>query len=453
MSYWSNLYDSLTDFKSSSTTSSVFGFEKGYSINQSNKDYAYDEAFAKSSDVYAITNKIARNAKTVPWLLKKKTGDKIELIENGPLYDLINTPNPQETREDQTEKGLLNYLLSGNVYFNPLVPVGFTTPSESHLLFTQLITIVSRFEGKTNVPHKYIYNINNRDIDIIPEEVTHLKYTNPTKYGIDTLYGLSPLVAGYLTVKGLNNNQTASASILENLGASGILSNESEDFLTPKEKERQQSILDNDLTGPTKFGKIAQSLAKVKFTRLGLDPTQLKIIEDKVLKMRDLCNIYDISSSLFNDPANRIQSNLTPADKMFWRNAVIPNLRSYISAYEVAIVDKYNKSEFKNGKSRYFLELDLSGIEALQADQKKEAEKDKIVVDGINVIVDMPISTQGKISLLMEQYDLPLTSAETLLSPEGSTNKILEILKSLSPLLANKLIESLSTEEVRALLR
>jgi HK97 family phage portal protein len=422
MGYWGNLYDSLMDIKGSTSLNNVFGLGQKYKVNQSNKDFAYDQGFAKSSDVYAITNKIARNAKTVPWLLKKKTGDKIELIENGPLYDLINTPNPQETREGQTEKGILHLLLSGNVYFNPLVPVGFTTPSEVSLLHTQLVEIVSRFEGKINVPQKYIYHIGMNDITIPVEEVTHLKYTNPTKYGIDNLYGLSPLVAGYLTVVGLDNNQTASASILENQGVAGILSNEGEDFLTPTERKRQQEVLDNDISGPTKFGKIIQSFAKVKFTRLGLDPTQLKILEDKILKMRDLCNIYDVQSSHFNDPANRIQSNLSAADKMLWTNAVLPNLRSYMASYQVAVVDPYSKADFPNGQSKYFIDPDLSKVEALQVDQKKEAEKDKILVDGINVIMGMPIDIESKKAMLKEIYNLSDTMVDSLVGVEIENN-------------------------------
>ena len=42
--------------------------------------------------------------------------------------------------------------------------------------------------------------------------------------------------------------------------------------------------------------------------------------------------------------------------------------------------------------------------------------------------------------------------AAIIVAPVGSLNATLETLKSLSPLLANKLVESLSPEEVRELL-
>ena len=47
---------------------------------------------------------------------------------------------------------------------------------------------------------------------------------------------------------------------------------------------------------------------------------------------------------------------------------------------------------------------DFSNVEALQADKKTEAEKDKIVIDGVAAIVGMPISSESKGILLKETY-------------------------------------------------
>ncbi len=52
----------------------------------------------------------------------------------------------------------------------------------------------------------------------------------------------------------------------------------------------------------------------------------------------------------------------------------------------------------------------------------------------------------------MQDYDFSEEDAVTLLEPEGVKNEQLEILQSLSPLLANKLVEKLSEEEIRTLL-
>ena len=49
---------------------------------------------------------------------------------------------------------------------------------------------------------------------------------------------------------------------------------------------------------------------------------------------------------------------------------------------------------------------DFSKTEALQKDKKTEAEKDLIVIQGINQVVNMPISPEAKESLLQSTYDI-----------------------------------------------
>lgn len=438
----------ITIGKGANHSNKVIGYSE-YSIRQDQKDFAFDNAYAASSDVYAITNKIARNGKTIPWRLYRQTGDEKREITDGPLYDLIQNPNESQSLAEYIEQSMLMILLSGNLYVNPQTPLGFTKASEVYNLFPQLTTIENQFGGKINKVKEYTYRIDGREFKISPEDVTHVRYANPTTYGINNLYGLSPLVAGYLTLVGLTNNQTAHASILENQGAAGILSNESDYALTPEQRDLQQKLFDKKASGATKFGKIIQSLSKVNYTKIGLDPSALKIIEGKTLKMRDLCNIYDVSSVLFNDPQNRIQSNLTPAETAFWANAVLPNATLVKEAFERAVLAPYNKG-LAGGK--YFLELDTSGIQALRKDDKLEAETAKIYTEVVKGIVSMPIAREAKVELLVAQLEMSQDAAEAIVAPEGSANSTLEKLKSLSPVLANKIIDKFTEEEIKALL-
>jgi len=65
---------------------------------------------------------------------------------------------------------------------------------------------------------------------------------------------------------------------------------------------------------------------------------------------------------------------------------------------------------------------DFSEVEALQSDKKTEAEKDKIVLDGVNVIIGMPINDEAKGILMKETY--PELSEEFIAAM--STNEINE---------------------------
>ncbi len=416
------IYNLKNAFKigfSDATTHSVLGLNKKYSIDQSNHDYPFEQGYAKSSDVYAIVNKIVGNAKNIPWLLKKRTGEDVELIENGALFDLIKNPNPEQSRVQYVEAGLIQYLLGGNVFFNSVVPIGFGVPSETYLLHPQNMDIKTMQEGKHIKPLRYVYKLGNKEFKIDPEEITHLKYCNPTEYGIQSLFGLSPLVAGYLTLTGLNNNQTANAAILEHQGAAGILSNESEIVLTPDQQKEQQKLFDKKHSGATLFGQIIQSMAKVKYTKLGLDPSQLKIIESKLLMMRDLCNIYDVRSMLFNDPQGSTFNNVAAAEKQLWTGPIKSNLDSFINSYELEVVDKFNQREFPNGQSEYFIDADYSGVDILQEDELRRANKAKAMSEVIVKIMTSTMTEGQKVQALV--FSAGLTENEAQILVTGTT--------------------------------
>ena len=130
-----------------------------------------------------------------------------------------------------------------------------------------------------------------------------------------------------------------------------------------------------------------------------------------------------------------------------YTNAIIP-IAEKIAAKHTNFIAK---NHFPDGSVR--MRKDFSKIPALQNDLKDEATKDKLVMDGVAVVLNMPITSEAKNTLLVTEYGFSQDIADEVLQPAGSSNKTLEILKSLSPLLANKLLEKLSEEEVKGLLK
>ena len=59
MSYWKNLTYAALGLAGRTTSFTSFGKNK-YEANQQDKAFAFDEAYATVSDVYAVNNKIAR---------------------------------------------------------------------------------------------------------------------------------------------------------------------------------------------------------------------------------------------------------------------------------------------------------------------------------------------------------------------------------------------------------
>lgn len=400
------LITSFTEaFLGRSSQSQFLGANRKYKANQSDKDFSINEGYLTSSDIYAITNKIANTGANIPVVLKLND----EVVNDGELFDLIHNPNDYQTRKEYVLQGIINKLISGNVYFNNVSTVGLGKPFETHLLYPQLVDIKTLTNSFHTYSNGYEYTLNGKTKTFTNDEITHIKNFNPTVQGLEELYGLSPLVAGYLTLVGLNNNNIASASILENQGASGILTSKHEYPLTGGERKEQQSILDGLLGGAGKFGKIVQGSTDASFIRLGLDPTQLKIIESKIMKVRDICNIYDVPSVMFNDPSNRTHNNMSSAEKYFINNPVMNNLIAFYDGYEKSVVSKFNTD-----KQKYKISFDLSNIDVLKEDNKKQAETDKLKMDAINLVVNMNVSDTAKIELLMTDFNYTDEQAKTI---------------------------------------
>jgi HK97 family phage portal protein len=103
--------------------------------------------------------------------------------------------------------------------------------------------------------------------------------------------------------------------------------------------------------------------AKFKYQQLGLSPVDLNIIESQKMDLRDICNVYGISSELLNDPDNKTNSNKAESRKALYYERIIPELDSFRDELNRWIVPAYG--------ANYYIDYDLSAIPALQDDMEK----------------------------------------------------------------------------------
>ena len=80
------------------------------------------------------------------------------------------------------------------------------------------------------------------------------------------------------------------------------------------------------------------------------------------------------------------------------------------------------KNHYPDGSVR--MRKDFSSIEALQTDKKEEADKDKVVMEGVNTILQMPISQEAKELLLVDTYDYSQEEASIIASPIQIENNL-----------------------------
>mgnify|MGYP003123037734 FL=1 len=377
---------------------------------QKEDEILINEGYVSNSDIYAIVKKICEVSSDVPFIVKQQTPDGWEIDEDSSLNDLLRKPNELQT-EKEFRFNSMNYLLNtGDVFWKKLTS-SFDLVTELELFESNLVELFLDPRGDV---YKCQYFRNNTIIENYSiDEIIHTMYLNPSSWGIQSKRGLSPLQAAYNTLKSSNNRSVASASMLENGGASNVISSGSDLVMTEDERAELQKNSDKILGGADKFGKNIVSTANLSVNSLGMSSQQMQMLEGGTMDLRTLCNIFGVQSAMFNDQAAATLDNMKIADKKLYTDAVIPNNNKLISAYD-PIVKAYSAYENKTLK----ICQDTSDIDTLQEDKKLKAEKDKINIEAITSVLTSPISNESKIATLVEVMGLDEDKAEMIVGNE-----------------------------------
>jgi HK97 family phage portal protein len=430
------------------------GFDS-FKKQSQNEQELINNGYGSNVTAFAIIKRIADAGANLPKQLINADKPDEEPITKGEVYDILQRPGVLQgeilTQFDFFEAVITYLLATGNTYLHGQTPIGFGKEWRRLEILPSGLTmpIVDPKTYRAPIKGYQFQDKSNASLAFESQEIIHTKYVNPTQHGLNTLEGLSPLQASIFSLTGSNDIQKAISIMVKNQGARGILTNDSERIMDPDELGTLTEKLNQDTSGVKNFNRIHATTNTLSYQQIGLNANDLKIIESGVLTDRQLCNAYGVSSRLFNDPANSTFNNVKEANKAMYQNAVLPTLNKIIEDLNRFWLAQYSMRDGVN----YQLQVDTSSVEALQADQKTEAEKDKIRMEGVDKVFNMPISSQAKTKLLVDEYGYTEETAALLVAPEGGANATLEKLKSMSPLLANKLLESLTPEEVAQLLR
>lgn len=386
--------------------------------NQSNSSELINNGYARVTDLYAIIKKIAQTGASMDLQVFKIVDDEYELQRDGELFDLIMKPNSEQNQFEFKELALTNLLSSGNIFLNGTTTLGFgDTFDQLYLLPPQYMELMSSINqnGQVDVS-KYYLELETIMRTYLPEEIKQIKYANPTDYGVETGWGLSPIHAGYLSVVASRDLNIAESSILANKGASGLLTNKGDYPLDQEEAEKIQKAVDKKISGAKKFGKIVTTNASVEYIQMGMSPTDLQLIESGVVKLRQLCNLYGVDSSLFNDPSNKTYNNRKEATKSLFTEAVIPSLQKFVWGLNEFVVPAYNKKD----NAQYKISIDKSKVPSLYEEEKIKSESDLKVAEGYIKILESTLTQEQKVKTLMNAYHLNEDEAENIVGDAGS---------------------------------
>jgi HK97 family phage portal protein len=276
------------------------------------------EGFMKNAIVYRAVTMIAEAAASVPWLAYESEAER----PDHPLLALLSRPNGRQSGTAWLEALYGNLLVSGNAYAE-LVQLG-GDPAELHALRPDRMKVVP---GPDGWPEAYEYSVAGRTVRFPVEDGTslilHLRLYHP----LDDHYGFAPLEAAAIALDLHNAAGAWNKALLDNAARpSGALVYRGEGGanLSQDQFERLKRELDTNYTGAVNAGRPLLLEGGLDWTSMALTPHDMDFIEAKNGAAREIALAFGVPPMLLGIPGDNTFANYAEANRVFWRQTVLP---------------------------------------------------------------------------------------------------------------------------------
>lgn len=344
------------------TAFQFFPLGGGAGYNRELEENLLQGGYLSNDVVYSIITKIATIAGSVPFYLTKNGKD---VTENDPLLLFLQNPNKTQTYEQYVQELFVNINLFGDCYsLKDQESIGFNDiqliplpPYRMECVRENKNTILSDVKS-------YIFEDIAQNRTYEKEEIVHSMLLDPSMYGKELNNGLSPLQAGSLATRAMNNANIAEATIFENGAPQNIIVKKANGLsLTKSDTDKLDQANKMRLGGAHKSGSFISVTGDAQVLKVGSTPKELGTLESKIQNLRNICNLWGVSSSEFNDPDNKTYNNSKEARKALYIDVVIPRLKQIMAQHERDVFTMFGDG--------YKWHVDIDKIEVLNPDRSE----------------------------------------------------------------------------------
>lgn len=313
-----------------------------------------NEPYRQHAVVYACIGAIATNISQVPFRLYKQKGEGKETVEEGPLYDLFNNPNPLLSGEQLWEATAIWYCLRGEAVWIVGRENVAQVPKEVWVFDPQRFELVT--DRETGLPIGWKYR-GKKEIKLALDEVIFFKAYNP----YNDLRGLSPIQAAEMGIEQDWWATRHNLAFFKNAAEpGGALTTDQE--LNDDQYDRIKKTWEDRHQGPDKAHRIAILEGGLKYQKITLSPRDMEFLEQRRWNREEIAMVYRVPMHVLNVYKDiKTYAGLRVLDKVFWEQNLIPKM----GYFEGAVFSKLF-SFINNGQ--VWGEFDLSVVEALQED-------------------------------------------------------------------------------------
>jgi HK97 family phage portal protein len=359
------MFDRLKTFlrapeRKASRTGRVIAFEAGGRARWTPRDYAAlaREGYAKNAIVYRAVRLIAESVGSLRFVLYEGEAER----DTHPLLDLIRRPNPRQDGAAFLDALASHLLLSGNAYVEAVsLPGDATQVRELYALRPDRMKVVP---GPDGWPQAFDYTVAGRTVRFeqgaAQPPILHLAAFNP----LDDHYGLSALEAAAVAVDTHNAAARWNKALLDNAARpSGALvyDHAQGNTLTDTQVERLKAELDAHFQGPHNAGRPMVLEGGLDWKPMALSPKDMDFMQAKHAAAREIALAFGVPPMLLAIPGDNTYSNYQEANRVFWRQTVLP-----LAARIADALTQWLSPSFGAGLS---LAADVDRVEALAPDR------------------------------------------------------------------------------------
>jgi HK97 family phage portal protein len=280
-----------------------------------------------------------------------------------PLLDLLARPNPRQDGAAFLDSVTTHLLLAGNAYVEAVATASDDAPQvrELYALRPDRMKVVP---GSDGWPQAYEYTVGGSTVrfaqDAAQPPILHLTLINP----LDDYYGLSPLEAAAVAVDTHNAAARWNKALLDNAARpSGALVYAGPDgfLLSEAQFERLKSELDRQYQGAVNAGRPLVLEGGLDWKPMSLSPRDMDFMEAKHTAAREIALAFGVPPMLLAIPGDNTYSNYQEANRVFWRQTVLP-----LAGRIAAALTQWLAPSFGEGLT---LAVDTDRVEALSPDR------------------------------------------------------------------------------------
>jgi len=309
------------------------------------RNYAvYLKAYKSNSYLRAAVDLITKSVASIEVLLYDDTTE----IEESPFLDLLEKPNPFQSKSLFFQDITRMLLLTGNAFIE--IVKANNKPVELYVLRTDRISI--RTGQRIGEINGYVYRVDGREIIYEPNDVIHI-YLSKTQ---DDWLGDSPLDACAYSIDMNDAAREWNTRLLQN-GARPMGALISQYELTDEQIQalREQFVV--NYVSAKNAGKPIILQGGLDWKEIGLTPNEMSWQDAIKITAREIAIVLGVPPELLGEPEYKTYSNFQEARRQFYLNTVIPLAET--------IVEQLSKLLPPNLVYR----IDYDEIEALQEDR------------------------------------------------------------------------------------